>query len=105
MFTGSVPSPAISARVPKVSLTSETLQGGLEVRVWKPRVLYPFRTSKLASVNNWEVVACVSVSKSNAQGKQHELITWLVKVGDLERWGADTSDLCFQALVVIRERI
>ena len=32
-------------------------------------------------MNNWEV----AISKSNPQGKQHELITWLVKGGDSER--------------------
>lgn len=35
---------------------------------------------------------CISISKSNPQGKQHELITWLVKGGDSERDGELTDD-------------
>lgn len=51
---------------------------------------------------------CISISKSNPQGKQHELITWLVKGGDSERerWGVDWYlNLVFPALVMSREKI
>lgn len=49
---------------------------------------------------------CISVSKSNPQGNQHELITWLVKGGDSERGGElpDTSTWYFRLLSAAKKR-
>lgn len=69
-----------------VSLTLEASKGWLEGGVWKQRVFVCFleQVTECWTVSQWQ--RCVSVSKSSAQGKQHEAITRLLKAGDSDRW-------------------